>query len=525
MKTFAATLAAAFAIAGAATAQDVDWRASGEQDLQAMHDALAENHPAAVIGDGQGAFRAQLQSGLQESRGRLGEVRDALDYAYLLRGYARGFRDANISIQPNWQAAPAWDGVAWANLTTGWRNGRYVVTWVKPGERRLPPVGAELVSCDGTPAEDFARRRLDGWEGDLNLEADRVMTAPYLFWDRGNPFIGGLPGECEFRDGRRARSYALRSSFATEPERRAAWEATIYTPQTALGLEDWNGGKWIHMHSLAPGAGWDAFFAQIEQQRENLRAAPVVVVDLRGAGAGGAEYGYRLANWLWGVDFRLSRQPNPGEIAYRVSPANRQFFVDALGRMLADPVFAANYPGTIAEMQAVIAAFDEAAAAGQATFTRAAPSTATVSAVSAPTPVAAEGEEPEAAAAAAAAADAAPAPAAAPAEPPANPVQGRVLVLVDAACRGACLDTVDVLLQMPNVQLAGQATGADTIFIEPTRLALPSGNAWLDYGHKAWLGRARGNNQPHVPAAGLTYAGDPTDEAAVRAWLAGVVGG
>lgn len=521
MKTFAATLAAAFAIAGTASAQNVDWRAAGEQDLQAIHDALAENHPA-VIGDGQAAFRAQLETGLQESRARLDRVQDALDYAYLLRGYARGFRDANISIQPNWQAAPAWDGVAWSNLTVGWRNGRYVVTWVKPGERRLPPVGAELVSCDGTPAEDFARRRLDGWEGDLNLEADRVMTAPYLFWDRGNPFIGGLPGECQFRDGRRARSYSLSSSFASEPERRAAWEATIYTPRTPLGLEDWNGGKWIHMHTLAADAGWEGFFAQIEAQRDALRAAPVVVIDLRGAGAGGAEYGYRLANWLWGVDFRLSRQPDAGQIAYRVSPANRQFFVEALGRMQADPVFAANYPGTIAEMQAVIAAFDAAAAAGQTTFTRAAPSTATVSAVSAPAPVAGEGEEPEAAAAAAAA-DAAPAPAAT--EPPANPVQGRVVVLVDAACRGGCLDTVDVLLTMPNVVLAGQPTGADTRFIEPTRLALPSGNAWLDYGHKAWLGRARGDNQPHVPAAGLTYAGDPTDEAAVRAWLAGVIGG
>lgn len=519
MKTFAATLAAVSAIAGAASAQNVDWRAAGQQDLQAMHDALAENHPAAVLGDGQAAFRTQLAGGLEQGQARLGEVRDALDYAYLLRGYARGFRDANISIQPNWQAAPAWDGVAWTNFTTGWRNGQYVVTWVKPGERRLPPVGAQLVSCDGVPADQFARNRLDGWEGDLTLEADRVMTAPYLFWDRGNPFVGGLPAECEFRDGRRTRDYRLSSSFASEPERRAAWQATVYTPQTPLGLEDWNGGKWIHMHSLAADAGWDAFFAQVEAQREALRAAPVVVIDLRGAGAGGAEYGYRLANWLWGVDFRLSRQPNPGEIAYRVSPANRQFFVDALGRMQADPVFAANYPGTIAEMQAVIAAFDAAAAAGQATFTRAAPNTATVSAVSAPAPVSAEGEDPEAAAAAQAAAPAAPAAA------PTNPVQGRVVVLVDAACRGGCLDTVDVLLTMPNVQLAGQPTGADSIFIEPTRLALPSGNAWLDYGHKAWLGRARATNQPHTPQAGLTYSGDPTDENAVRAWLAGVIGG
>ena len=28
--------------------------------------------------------------------------------------------------------------------------------------------------------------------------------------------------------------------------------------------------------------------------------------------------------------------------------------------------------------------------------------------------------------------------------------------------------------------------------------------------------------QPHTPDAGLTYAGDPTDETAVRAWVAGL---
>ena len=31
--------------------------------------------------------------------------------------------------------------------------------------------------------------------------------------------------------------------------------------------------------------------------------------------------------------------------------------------------------------------------------------------------------------------------------------------------------------------------------------------------------RQRGNDMPFTPAQGLAYTGDPTDEAAVRAWV------
>jgi hypothetical protein len=49
-------------------------------------------------------------------------------------------------------------------------------------------------------------------------------------------------------------------------------------------------------------------------------------------------------------------------------------------------------------------------------------------------------------------------------------------------------------------------------------LRLPSNYADLSYGHKAWTTRERAN-QPYVPAQGLAYTGNPTDETAVRAWV------
>ena len=77
-----------------------------------------------------------------------------------------------------------------------------------------------------------------------------------------------------------------------------------------------------------------------------------------------------------------------------------------------------------------------------------------------------------------------------------------------------------MLTRLPNVRLAGSATDVDSIFIEPTVGRLPSNYADLSYGHKAWTSRARANNQGHVPAQGLVYTGNPSDETAVRAFVA-----
>ena len=101
-----------------------------------------------------------------------------------------------------------------------------------------------------------------------------------------------------------------------------------------------------------------------------------------------------------------------------------------------------------------------------------------------------------------------------------NPVAGPVIVLVDAGCTSGCLDTLDLLTRLPNVRLAGSVTAEDSIFVEPTVLRLPSNYADLSYGHKAWMTRERGNDAPFTPAQGLTYTGNPTDETAVRAWVA-----
>lgn len=484
----AASAAALVLVAGAASAQD--FRQLAQTDLQAAHDALRDNHPAAVVPGAAGdTFRSWIDAGLADATGRLGQVNSGDSHAYLMRYYAAGFRDSNIAITPSFEGMGPYFGTSWPGIATGWRNGRYEVTYVKSGVRNAPRVGDIVVSCNLTPIEEYARSKLDKWEGNLETEAGRVTSAPYLLWNRNNPFAAGVPSTCEFQRGERGRprETELRPVPLVAGDLETAYRATNYMPSaTPLSVETVDGRPWINVHSFADSAGWDAFNAQVEGQAAALRAPQGFVLDLRAA-AGSSDYtstarGYGLANRIWTPEFTVSRQPAAGEITYRATQGNRDWYAATLGRMQADPRFVQESAPVIEQTTEIVAAFDAAIAAGQPTFTL--PGRPAVADTGA-----------------------------------ANPVQGPVVVLVDAGCSGGCLDTLDLLTRLPNVRIVGSTTATDSIFIEPTTQRLPSNYSDLSYGHKAWTSRQRGNNQPFTPAQGLVYTGNPADETAVRTWV------
>ena len=482
----AATAVAALAL-GAGAVQAQDFRALARQDLQAAHDQLRDNHPAPVVGGAASqTFNAWIDAGLADSLSKVAQVNSGDSHAYLMRYYARGFRDSNIAMTPSFEGLSPYFAISWPGFTTAWQGGKYVVNYVKPDLRAAPPVGSVLVDCGGKTAEQMAQEKLDRWEGDLTSEAGRVNTAPFLLWNRNNPFAGGVPGACNFQPGGRGRTREFR--LTPQPgliaDLEAAYRATVYQPgATPLSIEMVNGRPWLNVHSFVDSAGWDAFNEAVLAQAPNLKGG--FVLDLRGAS--GQSYtstsrGYGLANRIWTPEFTVSRQPAAGEITYRATAGNRQWYADTLGRMEADPRFVQESAPVIEETRAIVAAFDAAIASGQTTFTLAGR-------------------------------------AATPDTGAANPITGPVVVLVDGGCSGGCLDTLDLLTRLPNVKIAGATTATDSIFIEPTTLRLPSNYSDLSYGHKAWTSRQRANNTPFTPAAGLAYAGNPTDEAAVRAWV------
>lgn len=339
MKAFAAVAClAALGVAGSAAAQS--WSDETRRDLKAMHDVLQAQHPAPAVGRDAEAFNQWLDAGLTQISGRAGLATNPPAYAYALKAYANGFRDSNIRVQPNWAAVDPWFAISWPQFSTAWRNGAYEVAYVAPGAKKVPPVGARLVDCDGKTAEEIAQARLDKYEGDLTLEADRFTTAPYLLWDRdGSSIVPRVPLSCRFAVGRgRPREYGLTFGISANPaELRAAYLAAAPTAQGAPTVEAWNGGFWIKVPTFVEQDGWAPFIAQLEAQRAAIQAAPTVVIDLRGANKGVVQY--RLANYIWGPDFVRSKSPKVEQSAFRVSPELRAFFVDVLARQNADPQY------------------------------------------------------------------------------------------------------------------------------------------------------------------------------------------
>lgn len=232
---------------------------------------------------------------------------------------------------------------------------------------------------------------------------------------------------------------------------------------------------------MGSGQDWKSFYAAVKANLSSIRAADVIVIDLRGNGGGNSGFGDRLARILWSDAFVDAYEPNLGPTIWRVSKLNRDDWAEAVERADKDPNFA---PEDREEFRKILARYDEALAGGEATFKMGG------------------------------------GPAKRPPAPP-NPIKGRVVLLTDFACNSACLDLLDEFTAMPGVVQAGTVTSADTIFMDAILVpSLPSGLSAFAYGRKAWIARPRGSNVPYAPSPRLTWKGRPSDDTGIREWLA-----
>jgi len=98
---------------------------------------------------------------------------------------------------------------------------------------------------------------------------------------------------------------------------------------------------------------------------------------------------------------------------------------------------------------------------------------------------------------------------------------GRIAVVTDAACFSACLDFMDLLVLVPATTHLGLTTGADTRYMDVGDDYRVAAQTLAAVPRKVWLGRPRGNNEPHVPSR--VFTGNIADDAAVQAWVLSVM--
>lgn len=460
--------------------QPVLWGQALREDAQALHDMIADNHPG-TIDAANPAFNASLETGLALALDRAQTADSYSAWRAALTEYASSFDDVHLGLT-NIKDNPEPTLVRWPGFLVGLRStpggDRYEVVFSR--DAAVPPIGAILEACDGRPADALGREMIGREVGRWSLRSTRVSHAVWTLVDAGNPYVR-RPEQCDFTiDGRTA--HHTLSWRALDPVDRDAGIAAAggerFTASTMI--RPWARGLWTELgdfdaDSRTPeGQKLTSLLAGTEARVAELRAAPLLVFDLRGNNGGSSTWISTLAKTIWGADYFDAHAASSTSIDWRASSDN-------LAKLESYRDQFSSQPDTLAYLNRLIDGMKAARAAGSPLFHERVKATQTTSTSLA------------------------------------NPGVGKAYVLTDYGCASACLDAVDILTDLGAVQL-GQETSADTLYNEIRYIPLPSGRATAYVPMKVYRESSRANNEPAVPAH--IWSGLMTDTAGIEKWIA-----
>jgi hypothetical protein len=467
--------------ANPARAQDpaaAHWSALTRIDVEAAHRMLAEDHPGAAPEVGDIQFRTRLAAAYATATKRAALVESYEGYQAVLAGLAVGLGDKHVRSRPLFAS----DAVGWAGLLVARRGGGWVVARDEDKIARPSLEGAKLVSCDGIAIDRLAEERLGGYRIVWSVEAQRVQRAHWLLLDDGNPFLN-RPRTCLFDESGMSRTAILEWRPIARTELTAKVAALATRGSAGFGLRKVGDGWWIALESLSERAV--PVVAAVRAEAAALRAAPFVVLDMRGNGGGNSQYGQLIADALLGAPQSPARPAAAGACGkvWRVSERNfRQlaYYRDTLGPRM----------GKEALEQ----------------FTR----------------------EYESMAAARAKGERFTGPPRCPGGPAAaGPAitharnRGRIVLLTDNSCFSSCL-LVTEMFRRRGAFHVGEATDANTNYMEVREDRLPSGLSMFST-LQAVAPASPSQMGPFAPE--VAYQGRIADTAAVEAWVLGLVKG
>ena len=460
--------ALSLAVAPASAQEANGWQMLARADAEAALALIAENHPGAAPELGDARFQALLAQARAHVAERLPKVDSFGGYSALLQGLATDFRDGHIWSNP---VGVNWTKRNWAGLLIVRRGGQWVVGAQEAGEGEPPLVDARLVSCDGIDADRWARSRLGLFGGNPAIEANMAQRAPSLLLD-GNPFLD-RPKACVFAGpaGEVGLTLAWRGIDQAKLQQVAAGAQA--PARAGMRVDKFAGGYWIGLETLNQSAG--QVVEAVRSERDALRAAPMVVIDLRGNGGGNSAYGREIAELLAGearVTAADVARPECSGAYWRATPDN----------LAALQAFAKSNPGSADR----VAAMEEALATKQR-FSPALPACVRDAEVVAPKP----------------------------AKLPRSAMRGRLVVLTDRACFSSCLITTNLLRRMGALHV-GEATDMATRYMEVREIVLPSGLRTFSTLQKVAVGL--GDFGPYAPDRPYPGAMDDTD--GLKSWVA-----
>jgi hypothetical protein len=459
-----------------------DWSATLRQDATGLHDIIVDSHPG-IHDTRNPAFSAKVDESLALALRRAETTTDGGGWWWAMRAFVAGFDDGHVQIGLKDQATGL--PTRWPGFLTVYQGADQVVANRDETDAGTPPLGAKLIDCDGVSAEQLAADRIGAFRGRWFLESQHVQFGDWLFMNASNPWISEMR-ECRFESEGRTTSWALnwRGIEAADLSARRAGLMRRGVEDFGMTTLD-DGAMWMSMPSFNGNPGSDphtkltAMLAEMTEKQDALRAAPYVVLDLRGNGGGSSHWSENMAVLLWGLEWvRAHNLPPIEAIEWRASDDNLAAIQSYFDEWTANNEDAAR----INWAREIIDGMNAARAEGNPYFRDAA----------GPRDPLPEGYGQT------------------------QLMHGPVYVLTDARCGSACLDAVDLWKSVGAIQL-GRETSADTVYMDVRGAPLPSGLAELAIPMKVWRGRQRGNNEPQQPAH--VFDGDMTDTASVQAWI------
>lgn len=456
------------------------WRELARIDSEAALALVAEHHPGAVPALGDAAFSERLEAAKAHVAERLPRVRDYFGYTALMTGLAADFRDGHIWTNAILQQpVRAWTGLILTRRGGAWRVGAQER---QDGEPDL--AGHRLVACDGVDADRWAAERIGLFRGDPAIEARLAGSAAWLLVRDGNPFLDRVKS-CTFEgpDGsRREWTLAWRQTQADEIQRVAA--RAERRAAAGMGVSPFDGGFWISLETLDNRAA--EVVKAVEARQDALRAAPTVVLDLRGNSGGNSAFAGSIAAALVGRDRAMwaDRPATECRGAHWRATADNLEAIRSFRRNAEGKAARAQLDGLdrqIAEMEKAIAE--------KRPFAPELPDCAKGADAGAAPPDR----------------DAA----------PASAMGGRLVLVTDRSCFSSCLIAADMFRRLGATHV-GEATDVSSRYMEVREILLPSGLRTFSTLQKVAVGL--GDYGPYSPD--IAYPGDLADDDALKAWVA-----
>lgn len=465
------------------TPTQIDWPSETKHALDLLHQHILEMHPAFVTQKEltERAFLDWFEKGYQQALLRANGVKDFAGLYFTLRAYTVGFEDEHLSVGLSSvdifrsRLQLRWPGFIIAH--DGQSN--FIVKIAEPSSaEELPPVGAQLESCDGIKTAQLLANNVFPYFGSGKIQKNWKQFGPRLFVDMGNPFIR-IPESCTFLFNNEKREYQLTwKSIAFDN----IWGKLTPSPPNSkakISTVDTN-TIWISLPSFAPDREMEKDLKSIFSDLPKYRTHSRIVIDLRGNTGGSSSWGAEFLKSLYSPEFiaKIDQKTTRQEVyEYRVTEKIAEYFSKLLGdsskNIKQDNAF---FTKVNLELQSGLSKKLKSMKIPMGQF---------------------QSETPKS---------------------NKSPVNAKVFVITDEMCFSACLSFMDTLIHIPGTTHIGRVTSADTVFMQTTNeLSLLNGDLSLSVPVLRIHNRMRKNNQPYKPK--YIYQGDISDSQKLQKWV------